>query len=77
MYDWVPVVFVIFKGGIFCTCMFLAIKWHYDQGKKKGRNPREVLLTSAKLLAAFVVAVLVVLFLTLGAARMMGMDLSL
>ena len=35
MIDWVPVVFVAFKALIFGTCMFFAIKWHYDQGKKK------------------------------------------
>ena len=33
--DWVPVVFIIFKVLVFGTCMFYAIKWHYDQGKKK------------------------------------------
>lgn len=33
--DWVPVVFLTFKVLVFGTCMFFAIKWHYDQGKKK------------------------------------------
>ena len=33
--DWVPIVFVVFKVLVFGTCMFFAIKWHYDQGKKK------------------------------------------
>ena len=33
--DWVPVVFIAFKLTVFGTCMFFAIKWHYDQGKKK------------------------------------------
>lgn len=33
--DWVPVVFVTFKVLVFGTCMFYAIKWHYDQDKKK------------------------------------------
>lgn len=33
--DWVPVVFIVFKVLVFGTCMFFAIKWHYDQGKKK------------------------------------------
>lgn len=35
MMDWVPVVFIVFKVLVFGTCMFFAIKWHYDQGKKK------------------------------------------
>lgn len=34
MIDWVPVIFVTFKVLIFGACMFFAIKWHYDQGKK-------------------------------------------
>ncbi len=33
--DWVPIVFFTFKVLVFGTCMFFAIKWHYDQGKKK------------------------------------------
>ena len=32
--DWVPVVFITFKVLVFGTCMFYAIKWHHDQGKK-------------------------------------------
>ena len=32
--DWVPIVFIVFKVAVFGTCMFFAIKWHYDQGKK-------------------------------------------
>lgn len=33
--DWVPIVLLTFKGLVFGTCMFFAIKWHYDQGKKE------------------------------------------
>jgi len=33
--DWVPIVFVTFKVLVFGVGMFFAIKWHYDQGKKK------------------------------------------
>jgi hypothetical protein len=76
MFDWVPFVFVTFKVVIFVTCMYLAIKWHYDQGKKKGVQPRALLLTSAKLLAAFVLAAAAVLLLTMGFASKMGMDLG-
>ena len=32
--DWVPIVFITFKVLVFGTCMFYAIKWHHDQGKK-------------------------------------------
>lgn len=32
--DWVPIVFNTFKVLVFGTCMFYAIKWHHDQGKK-------------------------------------------
>ena len=32
--DWVPIVFIAFKVLVFGTCMFYAIKWHHDQGKK-------------------------------------------
>ena len=77
MYDWVPVAFATFKGVIFVTCMYLAIKWHYDQGKKKGIAPRALLLTSAKLVAGFLLAVIAVMGLTLFFAQRMGMDLGL
>ncbi|WP_268751109.1 hypothetical protein [Acidovorax sp. Leaf84] len=36
--DWVPVVFIVFKVLVFGTGMFFAIKWHYDQDKKKKKN---------------------------------------
>ncbi|MHA6719971.1 hypothetical protein ACX40Y_11040 [Sphingomonas sp. RS6] len=32
---WVPIIFGTFKVVVFGTGMFFAIKWHYDQGKKK------------------------------------------
>ncbi len=38
--DWVPVVFIAFKALVFCTGMFFAIKWHYDQDKKKKNASR-------------------------------------
>ena len=76
MIDWVPVVFVAFKALIFGTCMFFAIKWHYDQGKK-GMNKRALLRTGCKVAAVFMLALLGVLFFTFGLARMLGMDLSL
>lgn len=39
--DWVPVVFITFKVLVFGTCMFFAIKWHYDQDKKKKNESSE------------------------------------
>ena len=77
MIDWVPVVFVVFKVLIFGACMFFAIKWHYDQGKKKGMTKRELLSTGGKLAAIFLLALLAVLLFTFGLAKMLGMDLSL
>jgi hypothetical protein len=32
--EWVPIIFVTFKGLVLGTGMFFAIKWHYDQDKK-------------------------------------------
>lgn len=77
MIDWVPVVFVTFKVVIFATCMFFAIKWHYDQGIKKGADPRTLIRNSIKVVCAFIVGVVVVLLLTFFMASKMGMDLSL
>ncbi|KGG84432.1 hypothetical protein [Comamonas thiooxydans] len=76
MIDWVPVIFVTFKVLIFGACMFFAIKWHYDQGKK-GMDRRALLRTSGKVAAAFMLALLCVLLFTFGLANMLGMDLSL
>ncbi|CAM4134946.1 MAG: hypothetical protein RR718_01270 [Comamonas sp.] len=77
MIDWVPVVFVTFKVLIFGTCMFFAIKWHYDQGKKKGVSKGALLRTVAKVAALFLLGLLAVLLFTFGIAKMLGMDLSL
>lgn len=35
MMDWFPIVFIVFKVLVLGAGMFFAIKWHYDQGKKK------------------------------------------
>lgn len=77
MIDWVPVVFVTFKVLIFGACMFFAIKWHYDQGKKKGADTRTLLRNTAKVVAAFILALVVVLLLTFFLASRLGMDLHL
>ncbi len=76
MIDWVPIAFLTFKVLVFGTCMFFAIKWHYDQDKKTV-DKRALLITAAKVGAAFLVALAVVLWLTFSLARHLGMDLSL
>ncbi len=76
MIDWVPVVFIVFKVLVFGTCMFFAIKWHYDQGGKK-MDKRALLITAAKLGSAFLLALVVLLCLTFALARHLGMDLSM
>ena len=77
MIDWVPVVFVTFKVLIFGTCMFFAIKWHYDQGKKKGASQRTLLIAAGKVVAIFLLGLVAVLLFTFGLAKMLGMDLNL
>jgi len=76
MIDWVPVAFVTFKVLVFGTCMFFAIKWHYDQGKT-GADKRALLRTSAKIVAAFLVALLCVVLFTFTLASKLGLDLNL
>lgn len=74
--DWVLVVFVLFKGLVFVTGMVFAIKWHYDR-EKVTVDRGALLRMSAKLLAVFMLLLVVVLGLTFGLARSLGMDLSL
>jgi heme A synthase len=57
--DWVPIVFITFKGAVCGTCMFFAIKWHYDQGKKKGKDKRVALRGSSMLAAALVLGIVI------------------
>ena len=35
IWDWFPIVFFPLKLIVLGTGMFFAIKWHYDQAKKK------------------------------------------
>ena len=76
MIDWLPVVFVVFKVLMFGTCMFFAIKWHYDQGKK-GADRRAVLRAGGKVAAAFRLALLGLGLFTFALVRTLGLDLSL
>lgn len=74
--DWVLVAFVLFKGLVFVTGMVFAIKWHYDQEKKRV-DRRALLRVGARSVAIFLLLLLVLLVFTFGLARKLGMDLSL
>lgn len=76
--DWVPIVFVTFKVLVFGTCMFFAIRWHYEQGKKdKGEAKRgAVLRAGGKVAAVFALVLLSLLLLTFGLSRILGLDLT-
>lgn len=76
MIDWVPVIFVTFKVLTLTTCMFFAVKWHYDQGRKAA-DRRAVLRAGGKVAGVFMLALLALGLTTFGLARMLGMDLSL
>ncbi|MFI5444316.1 hypothetical protein [Polaromonas sp. UC242_47] len=76
MFDWIPVVFGTFKALALGTCMFFAIKWHYDQGKK-GADKRGVLRAGGKVAAVFVLSLLGLGLFAFALARMLGLDLSL
>jgi hypothetical protein len=56
--DWIPAVFVVFKLLVLGTGMFFAVKWHYDQELKRGKEKRAVLRTGGRLAAVFVLALL-------------------
>jgi hypothetical protein len=75
--DWIPIVFVTFKVLALCTGMFFAVKWHYDQGKKKNKKETAaVLLASGKVAAVFVLALLGLVLVTFILARKLGLDLT-
>lgn len=74
--DWIPIVFVTFKVLVLITCMFFAVKWHYDQGKKK-QGKRAVLLAAGKVAAVFVLSLLGVGLVTIVLIRLLAPELSL
>lgn len=41
MYDWFPIVFIVFKVVVLGTGMFFAIKWHHDQAKKDAQDKKD------------------------------------
>ena len=76
--DWFPVVFFTFKALVLGTGMFFAIKWHYDQGKKQKAMDRRALLgAAAKVVAIFLVLLLVLGFGTFVLVRKLGLDWTL
>ena len=76
--EWIPVVFVIFKGLVLGTGMFFAIKWHYDQGRKgKIEERRAVLRAAGKVAAIFVLSLLALGLLTYVIVTRLRLDLSL
>jgi hypothetical protein len=76
--EWVPTVFIAFKVSVLGIGMFLAIKWHYDKAKKlKGpESQRAVLWAAGKVVVAFVLLLVGLLFLTFGLGSMLGIDLT-
>ena len=79
MMDWVPIVLVTFKVLVLGTGMFFAIKWHYDQGKKhkeREKEKRAVLIAGGKVVVIFTVSLLLLGFVTLDFARMLGLELT-
>ena len=73
--EWFPIVFFTFKALVLGTGMFFAIKWHYDQGKKKnGMDRRTLVLGVVKVVLIFVVLLAVLGYLTLLLVRKLGLD---
>ncbi|RTL47179.1 MAG: hypothetical protein EKK53_00080 [Burkholderiales bacterium] len=74
--DWVLIVFVLFKGLVFVTGMVLAVRWHYER-ERQWADRRVLLFACAKIAGVFLLLLLVLLGLTFGLARLLGLDLSL
>jgi hypothetical protein len=71
--DWIPAVFVTFKALVLGTGMFFAVKWHYDQEIKAGKEKRAVLRAGGKVAAVFVLSLLGLGLVTFFLVRMLGM----
>ena len=74
--EWTPVVFVTFKLLVLGIGMFFAIKWHYDQGKKRENERRVVLRASVQVVVVFVISLLALAALTWDLAKTLGLDLT-
>jgi hypothetical protein len=78
MMDWIPIVLVTFKVIVLGTGMFFAVKWHYDQGKK-GKAPLEkgaLARGIGKVVAIFLVSLIVLGLFTFFLVRVVGLNLS-
>lgn len=73
--DWVPVVFVVFKVAVLGIGMFFAVKWHYDQGRKKNR--RELSGAIVKVAGVFALLLLCLISGTWMLATTLGLNLGL
>ena len=79
MMEWIPVILVTFKVLVLGTGMFYAIKWHYDQGKKKeekGEERRAVLRAGGMVVTVFMLSLLGLGLVTFVLGRMIGLDLT-
>lgn len=80
MLDWIPIAFITFKVLVFGTGMFLAIKWHYDQGKKGRQIDRVAVRRTAGKVAViavvFAISLVGLLFATFAISQKIGLDLS-
>ncbi len=74
MVDWFPIVFVTFKVVVLGTCMFFAVKWHYEQGERK--DWRALLRAGGIAVAVFALSLVGLLLATFAFARRLGLDLS-
>ena len=63
MWDWFPIVFILFKVLVLGTGMFFAIKWHYDQGTSS--NPTDIIKVTLEC-ACYILVVVIVLALIYG-----------
>lgn len=76
MMEWIPIFFVTFKLLAFGTCMFFAIKWHYD--KEKNEKGKRAVLRAAGTVAAVLVLLLLALGLfAFGLIKVVGLDMTL
>lgn len=78
MAEWFPTVFYTFKFLVLGVGMFFAIKWHYDQGKKKNgeKDRRAVLRSAGKVGAIFVLSLLALGLVTYLLVSSLSLDLS-
>ena len=75
--EWVPAVFIAFKVSVLSIGMFFAVKWHYDQERKKETKTQlAVLRSSLKLGTLFVLLVVGLLLLTFSIGTRLGLDLN-